>query len=181
MSAGPEPPQRAEPDGNAAFRAFYEQERPGLVAFLMAMGVSFHDANDIAQEAMKRAYLNWATIAAPRAWIRTVASRIYFRKVLASQEDPVDEIPEKPAFNDAALAVMFGEEQSRVLRLLSELSPRQRQVMAWCYDGYAPREIAEHLDMEANTVRVTLHNARQALKERLQGKGDSQDERSHER
>lgn len=169
--AEPAAQPRAELGRTAAFSAFYKHEMPRLVAFLMAMGSSIHDAKDDAQEAMRLAYSRWDTISSPRAWTRKVASSKYMRRVLACQEDPAGELPEKPGREDLTHVAVIGQEQSRVLKLLWELPPRQRQIMAWTYDGYAPKEIAEHLGIEANTVRVTLHNARQALKERLAREG----------
>ena len=42
-------------------------------------------------------------------------------------------------------AVMLGPEQAAVLEALRLLPGRQRQVMAWAYDGYTPAEIATFL------------------------------------
>lgn len=165
------PPPTAKPDRTAAFSAFYKQEMPSLVAFLMAMGSSLHDAKDAAQEAMRLAYSAWSTINSPRAWTRTVASREYFRRVLDCREEPADELPEMPDRDSVDEAVMVGQEQLRVLELLRELPLRQRQVMAWTLDRFRPKEIADLLEITPNDVRVNLHKARQALKARLAQEG----------
>jgi RNA polymerase sigma factor (sigma-70 family) len=69
-------------------------------------------------------------------------------------------------------AAMLGPEQARVLGLLRLLPPRQRQVMAWVYDGYTPAEIATFLGLDPGTVRASLHKAREMLKYHLTGEGD---------
>jgi RNA polymerase sigma factor (sigma-70 family) len=54
------------------------------------------------------------------------------------------------------------EQRYDVLRLLDKLPPRQRQVLAWTYEGYTPTEIAEELRLTPEAVRANLYKARQA-------------------
>ena len=68
-------------------------------------------------------------------------------------------------------AAVIGPEQARVLEALRLLPYRQRQVMAWAYDGYTPAEIATFLNLDSGTVRASLHKARETLKRHLIGKG----------
>jgi RNA polymerase sigma-70 factor (ECF subfamily) len=49
------------------------------------------------------------------------------------------------------------------------LPQRQREVMAWHYDGYSPREIADLLGVPDDAVRSSLYQARKNLKARLSG------------
>jgi RNA polymerase sigma factor (sigma-70 family) len=55
------------------------------------------------------------------------------------------------------------EKRHQILQLLERLAPRQRQVMAWIYDGSSLGETAEELGMKVSTVRSTLRHARAAL------------------
>jgi RNA polymerase sigma-70 factor (ECF subfamily) len=55
------------------------------------------------------------------------------------------------------------EQQHEVLRLLKHLPPRQRQVLAWTFDGYTPSEIAEELAINSEAVRSSLKLARRTL------------------
>jgi RNA polymerase sigma factor (sigma-70 family) len=157
------------PELSSDFATFYRQQTPGLVAFVMWLGAPVHDAENIAQETMLRAYKGRKAIEHPRTWIRVVASREYFRSVLNGNDDPVAEVPEtsRPGID----AAVTGEEQARVLALLRRLPPRQRQIMAWVYDGYKPKEIAVLLGIELNAVRVSLHKARETVKAYLEQKG----------
>ena len=64
-------------------------------------------------------------------------------------------------------AAMLGPEQARILEILRLLPDRQRQVMAWTYDGYTPAEIATFLSLDSGVVRASFHKARAALKHHL--------------
>lgn len=110
---------------------------------------------------MLRAYKDWGSIDHPKAWARTVASREYYRRLLACHEVPVTELPD--IAGSMADTVIIGQEQERILVLLRRLPERQRQIMAWCYDGYKPAQIADILGIDPGAVRVSLHKARAAL------------------
>lgn len=158
-----------ESDLYSGFAAFYREQMPGLVAFVVQLGAGVHDAENVAQETMLRAWKGWETIEYPRKWIRVVASREFFRTALARNDDLAAEVPEIPHLGTDAGVI--GEELARVLALLRRLPMRQRQIVAWAYDGYTPKEIAVVLDMEPNAVRVSLHKAREALKAYLAQEG----------
>ena len=115
------------------YEAFYREFLGRLVIFLVWMGANLSEAADIAQETMIDAYRNWASIEHPGAWAKRVASRKYARHI--SRVDTVA-LPESLSPLLAAdLDPADWEERHDVLRILSVLPPRQRQVMAWTYDG----------------------------------------------
>lgn len=62
------------------FELFYGHELPRLVSFLIVQGARPCVAAEIAQDAMIEAYRRWDTIDTPRTWIRTVASRKWWRQ-----------------------------------------------------------------------------------------------------
>lgn len=170
------PPAEAvqQPVAEEVFAAFYRGFVPTLVTFLVWQGASVHVAADLAQETMVKAYRNWPRIDHPQAWARRVASRELVRHLSAVEADPFAEVPEPTALlprPDAAAAL---EQRHDILRLLAELPWRQRQVMAWTYDGYSPALIAEELGIEPAAVRASLKKARRALAARL---ADRRDER----
>jgi RNA polymerase sigma factor (sigma-70 family) len=165
------PARPAEPEIHLTdFTAFYRAEVPHLVAFLLWLGARLTDAADLAQETMIDAYASWPTVRHPRAWTRRVASRKYGRRI-ANAEEPVDHTdgtPLLPPHHDAA----NWEQQHEILRLLGGLPWRQRQVMAWTFDGYAPQEIASELGITPEAVRSSLKLARRALAAVLNQAGD---------
>jgi RNA polymerase sigma-70 factor (ECF subfamily) len=141
----------------------------------MSLGARPEEAADVTQEAMIRAYQGWKKINYPHRWVRVVATREYMRRLYSDHEEPVGEIRGallRPGVAAADEAAIVGPAQARVLEILRLLPSRQRQVMAWVYDGYTPKEIAEILELDPGAVRVNLHKAREALKCYLAGEGD---------
>ena len=161
------------PEAGLPFPDFYRSHTLALVAFVMWLGARAEEAADVAQEAMTRAWQNWEGITSPRAWVRTVASHEYYRRIKACHDELAAEIP-GPLLGPgmaADEAAMLGAEQARVLDVLRLLPYRQRQVLAWYYDGYTPAEIAAVLDLDSGAVRASLHKARETLKRHLTGEG----------
>lgn len=156
----------------AGFVAFYRQAVPRLVAFLRWQGASFPDAAECVQEALTQALPRWGTIRCPHAWCRRVASRLYARRV-ASLEEPVEDVE---AVGSPLLAprtdLAAAEQRHSVLRVLDRLPSRQRQVMAWTYDGATPSEIATELQITPDAVRSNLKKARATLRDHLLKRGE---------
>lgn len=155
----------------AGFTAFYRRSAPRLVAFLRWHGARLPDAAECAQEALAQAFQRWSTIKDPHAWCRRVSSRLYARRV-ASLEEPVENIE---TAGSPLLApgtdVDTLEQRHAILRLLDRLPARQRQVMAWTYDGATPAEIADALQISPDAVRSNLKKARAALRNHLLDNG----------
>ncbi|SFF53853.1 RNA polymerase sigma-70 factor, ECF subfamily [Actinacidiphila alni] len=154
------------------FSAFYRAEVRALVVFLLHHGATLAVAADMAQEAMIQAHRYWATIRAPRAYVRTVAARALARKTASVLEDPVDDVPEPTSLLPRPDAYADWEDQHVTLALLRSLPPRQRQVLAWTLDGYTPTEIAEQLSMTPEAVRASLKKARLAAVHYLAARKD---------
>ncbi|MEV0027843.1 sigma-70 family RNA polymerase sigma factor [Nocardia sp. NPDC050793] len=145
-----------------AFRAFYRDFTPKLVAFLIQHGARTVDAADIVQETMMLAWRNWSTIEHPKTWTRTVASRNLVRRIASITEDLIAE-PEQSALLGSSHEVDDWVAQHDLVREMAALPPRQRQMMAWTLAGYKPGEIAEQLTLDPATVRSNLRKARKTL------------------
>ncbi|MEU4344397.1 sigma factor-like helix-turn-helix DNA-binding protein [Nocardia sp. NPDC023852] len=66
------------------------------------------------------------------------------------------------------LEIAAWEQRHDILRVLRELPPRQRQVMAWTLADYTPTEIASILPpLTPEAVRSSLRRARRNLAIRL--------------
>jgi len=76
-------------------------------------------------------------------------------------------VPEGTPLLPAPAPAAEWEQRHEVLRVISQLPPRQRQVMAWTFDGYTPAEIAEILRLAPDAVRQSLAKARRALADHL--------------
>jgi RNA polymerase sigma factor (sigma-70 family) len=161
----------ADTENVANFNEFYRGFVPILIVFLMWQGANFADAANIAQETMTTAYRRWSEIDHPKLWARTVASRKLARHIASVEEDPV-EAPEGNSLLPDSFDQETWEQRHAILVALSHLSPRQRQVMAWTLDGYAPAEIASDLQINFQTVRANLTHGRRALAAYLDTTGD---------
>lgn len=160
--------EMASPSGAGVtdFSACYARELSSLVWFVMSLGADAHRAADVAQSAFAEAFAVWARIEHPTAWLRRVAGRLYYRH-LVPQETPVEDVPDRQGPLSAAGEVELHDEAHRVLAVLADLPPKQRQVMAWTIDGFSPAEIARELDVDPATIRQSLAKARKNLKEQL--------------
>jgi RNA polymerase sigma factor (sigma-70 family) len=155
------------------YSSFYKESVPRLIAFLRWQGVPLAEAADCVQEALIQALPpKWETIKSPYAWCRVTASRIYHRRLSNCKEIPTAEVELTgcpliaPGTNAEAI-----ERHHQVLRLVDQLAPRQREVIAWAYDGASPGETAEGLGMNVSTVRSTLRHARAALNRMIEEEG----------
>jgi RNA polymerase sigma factor (sigma-70 family) len=145
------------------FTLFYYEQMPHLVAFLMVQGARENEAFDAAHEAMIEAYRGWDGINYPGAWVRTVATRAWWRRVEQNRaETVIRDVDERArASADESEDV---ENRHVFLAVVQDLPPAQREVMAWTYDGYRPTEIAIAIGKTSATVRSLLRDARKSLK-----------------
>jgi len=135
------------------------------------------EAEDAAQEAFLRAYLNLQRYDPSRSfktWLLTIASnhcidRLRRRRLQwLSIDDPLPNLSlssDEPEPEDATIL----SEQSKALQdLLNELNPEYRAavVLRYWYD-YSYAEIADILDTTESAIKSRLFRARQILGEKL--------------
>jgi RNA polymerase sigma factor (sigma-70 family) len=162
-----------EPADAADFSAFYRQQIRALVNFLLWTGAGAADAAELAQETMIDAHRNWLDIKCPRAWIRRVASRKFSRlKPNTNTTASIELGDNRSPLLATGQGLAEWEQRHEVLRLLAMLPLRQREVMAWTYDGYRPQEIADELNISSDAVRASLRLARRALAAQFGREGD---------
>ena len=167
--AGPRPCSARERTlaDEAAFTALYRDDLHDLVRFLMkAVGANIHDAADAAQKAYTLAWQAWNTLTKPRAWVRTVARREYYRSS-PNRDIVTDSPPDRPVLLTPESCLETSERTKIAHRLLGMLPMTQRIVLAWFTDGFSIDEIANELAMTPAAVRQNLHRARTAMKKQL--------------
>jgi len=149
----------------ASFEAFYAEDRVRLINFLVAFGAPHADAEDIVQEAMLSAALNWETASInPRPYVRTAVKRIYLRRKGQDQNRAWAEQQHLDAGNTTAL---FDEDTRHIYDIVRALPEAQREVIAWTIDGYKPAEIAEFTERAVDTMYALRRTARQAIRDKL--------------
>jgi RNA polymerase sigma-70 factor (ECF subfamily) len=150
------------------FEALFAVEYPKMVALAAAVSGNRAFAEDIASEALGRASARWDVISRydkPGAWLRRVTFNLAVsrRRRLVREAQamlrlgrPEPELPPAPPEHDEVWAAV------------ATLPRQQRAAVALHYlEDLSIDEIAEVLDLSPSTVRVHLHRARQALRDRL--------------
>lgn len=148
---------------------FYESSAPRLVAFLVATGFPAQDAADAVQQAILEALPpQWARIREKYGWCRLTAYRracdIRRRNREAFLGDDVPELGSSLLTDQQAIDAIANDEFLRVLDTRLASAPIQREIMIWTYDGATPREIAEALGMNQESVRSSLRAARAKMR-----------------
>jgi RNA polymerase sigma factor (sigma-70 family) len=113
----------------------------------------------------------WRTIRFPHAWVRKVAQHEYFRHCRdAARETSLDAAPgraDRPAGISAAVALEQQADTREILTAIAALPPKQRQVMAWHWDGFSDAEVARELGDSEAAVRKNRSRAMKNLRRSL--------------
>jgi RNA polymerase sigma-70 factor, ECF subfamily len=153
----------------------YEFERrladcPTL-AYRVALGVlrDSAEAEDVAQEAMLRAYRNFHRLRDRdrfRAWLVRTAWRLALDRIRSSQRRERRERAAVEGFVEAQVdrAIATHEFEGRLAAALDELPEKLRMVVILAaIEGYNTDEVAKLLDIPEGTVKSRLHAARKQL------------------
>ncbi len=163
----------------AARREFEERlAECGPLAYRVARGVLHNstDAEDIAQEALLRAYRSFERLRDRnrfRAWLVRIAFRLALDRLRASkrraQRDTLWSRPEhQPAAPSAEDLAASNEFQAHLDRALDELPEKLRLVLLLAaMEGHTIDEIAAVLGIPAGTVKSRIFLARKQLAEKL--------------
>jgi RNA polymerase sigma-70 factor (ECF subfamily) len=152
----------------ASWRRFldtYEPLRPDLYRYCRHLTRSPWDAEDMAQEAMARAFVTLGLMAEPphnpRAWLFRVASNLWINRARRTREIPAAfgaEVPE-PATSAEPRAT-----REAAGTLIAQLSPQERAaVVLKDAFGLSLEEIAETLSTTIGAIKTALHRGRSKL------------------
>lgn len=138
---------------------------------------NFADAQDLAQEAFVRAYLDLRQLCEPdkfASWLYSVTTNIckmWLRKrraEIASLDKMADEVEFPGEYPSPHEAVARGELQLTIQRAIASLSERNRLAVTLYYmNGLSYQEISDFLNVPVSTIKSRLHKARLQLKEKL--------------
>lgn len=155
------------------FDDFFREHFLRLVLFVMKLGASREEAEDAAQEAMCRAYRYWSEIDSPPAWTRVVAERVFLSSSVRARKEQNMAVTWNASEPATGPPLLHGE-AGEVLKALGRLPYWQRKVMAWHYDGYTAREIADITGKPESTIRSHLRHAREQLRLVLTERGNDE-------
>ncbi|MFE5634004.1 RNA polymerase sigma factor [Streptomyces sp. NPDC056543] len=155
----PQPRMRRQDE----FDALYMSEMRAVTLFLVNMGASVYEAADAAHEAFLTLLPDkWLELQHPKAWLRKVAYRNYLRQAM-SRTQPTDPVPDRPGGTCPVDLVLLTEQQTAVLKALGQLTPAEREAMAWSLDGFSHEETARALGKKPEAVRQAYLRARKRL------------------
>ncbi len=160
-----------------AARDFEGQLADGAtLAFRMAMSVLRNraDAEDVAQEALLRAYKGFSKLRERRAfrgWLCRITWRLALDRQRGTRRRERRELtaesgaPERTAEQMAASS----EFERHLARAMDELPEKLRQALVLAaIEGHSTREVAELLGLPEGTVKSRVHLARKQMAEKLQ-------------
>jgi RNA polymerase sigma-70 factor (ECF subfamily) len=150
----------------------------GPLSFRVARGVLRNDADaeDVAQEALFRAYQRFGGLRNParfRAWIVRITFRLALDRWRSARRRELRETvwstPARQAMPPTAEEVAVSSEfHARLERALEELPEKLRMVVLLsAIQGYTLEEVAEMLEVPLGTVKSRLFHARKQLAEKL--------------
>jgi RNA polymerase sigma-70 factor (ECF subfamily) len=124
------------------------------------------EAEDIAQEALLRAWRRRSTLRAAanrRQWLATIVRNEAFRQHARRRPDPTSSLEELEGAEDGR--VVAAVERADLEAALAHLPDRDRQLLTLRYDeDLTQAAIARRLGIPEGTVKVRLHRARDKLR-----------------
>ncbi len=160
-------------DGDpAAFAVLDQRYRVRLLMLLRRRVGCVHDAEDLTQQALARAYEKieqYDDRRAFRPWLFTLALRL----AIDLQRKPARRTPHEPWREEAGsdsspgplAEAQAAEERSRVWAIADAVLDDKQRTLLWLHyvEELSQREIGKAMAMTAVNVRVSLHRARKAL------------------
>jgi RNA polymerase sigma-70 factor (ECF subfamily) len=176
---------RLAPDQTAVFESMVRTYEKSLFQFAFRLCGNHHEAQDLLQESLYRAYKSFSRFEAGTAfdrWLYQIIHNLFIdhyrkkkrRPLLASIDEPLHHLEsEKPielpdwSTNPESEAVR--SELGRQIQLgLDELPPEYRTAVILCdIQGLSYEEISQVLNCSIGTVRSRIHRGRKTLRRLL--------------
>jgi RNA polymerase sigma-70 factor (ECF subfamily) len=156
-----------------SFEELVERHRTELLAYLIRLLGNVHDAEDICQEALIRAYRAFDPMilnSNARAWLYRIATNLAFNALKQRRRSVAREVPvaSSPPFPSFAQALENRERLRRIARAVSDLPPRQRAaLMQRQFEGLSYEEIGIALNCNSTTARAHVYQAIKKLRQTL--------------
>jgi RNA polymerase sigma-70 factor (ECF subfamily) len=145
-----------------------------IYKYLLKIGCSHHDAEDIIQDTMCKfiEYTNVIDIDKASSWLFKVALNKYYDLCRRRSKYPSINIDDKnfilSIFNEVNTQC---NDQIDIKSILSRLNPTYRNLLILKYDiGLSYKDISKVLDMSEDKIRTYLYRARRSFKVEYGGK-----------
>jgi RNA polymerase sigma-70 factor (ECF subfamily) len=156
-------------------RALLEQYVAGVYRFALRLTGDRHQAEDLAQETLLRAWRHRKRLRqrkAARVWLFKIAANLWRDQVRRrgrgprEAASPVDECPSVETSPDRPISDQ--EDLRRALETMDSLPPRQREVLyLHACEGLSLAEIADVLGIRAEAAKASLSLARKRMRCKL--------------
>ena len=142
--------------------------------FVLNMVSDSMDAEDIMQDLLVKIWRRieqYQEIENKEAWCMTVAKNLAIDKIRA-RKAPTTDVSEHYNLSDKSAtpdqAYEQEEKMTNIMKLLDELPEKQKMIIHLRdVEGYTYQEIADMTENTLDFVKVSLHRARKALKDKL--------------
>ncbi|HEX3174582.1 MAG TPA: sigma-70 family RNA polymerase sigma factor [Solirubrobacterales bacterium] len=148
----------------------WEEVRRFCVRFAHRYAKSPGEAEDIAQDALLRAWRRRSTLreaGSRKQWLATIVRNEAFREHARNRPDPVDTLESEYGAEDER--VLATVERADLHAALGRLDERERQLVQLRYDeDLTQTAIARRLGIPEGTVKVRLHRVRAKLRREIE-------------
>jgi RNA polymerase sigma-70 factor, ECF subfamily len=152
-----------KPKGDGSFDQFYASNSRRLVSQAYLLTGNVDEAEDLAQEALARAWSNWARVSSlqdPAAWAR----RVLHNLAISRWRRLRTRARLGPRLSAETVSVDLDDRQNDLVVALRLLPVRQRRALVLrAVAGLSTAEIASEMGASTATVRVWLSRARRTL------------------
>lgn len=161
----------------AAFQRLAARSLPFALRLARGFVRNDADAEDLAQEAMLRVWINaarWRPTAPFRAWLYRMVVNLSLNRLRRAPFSALDDVgdPADPGL-DALAGLEAREEKHRIDEAIAALPERQRTAIVLTYqEGFSNSETAVVLDSTVSGVEALLARARQTLRKALKPSRD---------
>lgn len=163
----------AEHLGESDFEGFFEAEYEPLLKMMHVLCRNRAEAQDLAQEAMARAFERWNRVArasSPRAYVYAIALNLHrsaLRRAALAIRHRHDAVV---ADDDPETVVARRQDILLALRSLPRTQLEAVLLVEWL--GLTSQEAGTVLGIDPDSVRGRVHRARVTLRERFGGSSD---------
>ncbi len=154
----------------AYFLKVYDEYSEAIYRFCAIKTSDPELSHDMAQEVFMRFWdtmQNKTHIEFPRALLYTIARNVvidWYRKHKSVSLDELEEGGYEPS-DTSHTEIERDAEHARVLAVLHQLSPKNREIIALRFvEGLPPREIAEIMNENTNVISVRINHALKELR-----------------
>lgn len=161
----------SRPD-HVAFAEFYLQRYQRLLRSFIGQGANLSDVEDAAQAVFMRTFGRRAELRHPDAYLRQAMKNELAATAQRQRGDAARSVDWTGRHVARSAADIYHLGEADIVReCLTILPRRQREIMAWLYEGYRPDEVVDALGGPPSTIRSHRRHARKSLEPFVAGDG----------